>query len=66
MKPLVSRIKETDLSVPTRMGKFWYYTRTVEGQQYGIQCRVAAEGDTPPELKAGEAPKPESVLAGNG
>jgi len=34
-----SRTKETDLSVPTRKGDFWYYTRTEEGRQYGIQCR---------------------------
>ena len=36
-----TRTKETDLSVPTREGDWWYYTRTVEGQQYGIHCRVA-------------------------
>src|SRR5215470_6044786 len=28
------RTKETDLSVPTRKGGWWYYTRTVEGRQY--------------------------------
>ncbi|HKA96678.1 MAG TPA: hypothetical protein VKD66_10475, partial [Streptosporangiaceae bacterium] len=27
------RTKETDLSVPTRKGGWWYYTRTVEGKQ---------------------------------
>ena len=37
-----TRTKETDLSVPSRKGAYWYYTRTVEGQQYGIHCRVAA------------------------
>ncbi len=26
------RTQETDLSVPTRKGGHWYYTRTVEGQ----------------------------------
>jgi oligopeptidase B len=35
------RTRETDLSVPTRKGGYWYYTRTVEGQQYGIHCRRA-------------------------
>jgi oligopeptidase B len=34
-----SRTKETDLSVPTRRGDFWYYTRSFEGKQYGVQCR---------------------------
>ena len=29
------RTQETDLSVPSRKGGWWYYTRTVEGQQYG-------------------------------
>jgi oligopeptidase B len=47
------RTLETDLSVPTRRGEWWYYGRTVEGKQYGIQCRapLASAGDwTPPEL----------------
>jgi oligopeptidase B len=33
------RIQETDLSVPVRKGPWWYYSRTEEGQQYGIHCR---------------------------
>ncbi len=44
-----ARTKETDLSVPVRKGAYWYYTRTVEGQQYGIHCRRAvAEGEVAP------------------
>ena len=39
-----SRTLETDLSVPTREGDWWYYTRTVEGSQYGIHCRVPVTG----------------------
>jgi oligopeptidase B len=35
-----SRVKQTDMSVPTRMDGYWYYGRTVEGKQYGIQCRI--------------------------
>ncbi|MFF1877026.1 S9 family peptidase [Leifsonia sp. NPDC058230] len=38
------RTRETDLSVPTREGDWWYYTRTVEGQQYGIHCRAPISG----------------------
>ncbi|MEV6389755.1 S9 family peptidase [Nocardia xishanensis] len=34
-----SRTQETDLSVPTRMGDFWYYSRSYEGKQYGVHCR---------------------------
>ncbi|MER5628158.1 S9 family peptidase [Streptosporangium sp. NPDC002544] len=60
------RTLETDLSVPTRKGGWWYYSRTEEGKQYGIQCRVAADGETPPELKAGESlPGEEILLDGN-
>src|SRR5262249_40413299 len=36
------RTKETDLSVPARKGDWWYYTRTVEGKQYPLNCRCAA------------------------
>ncbi len=36
------RTQETDLSIPVREGDWWYYSRTVEGLQYGIQCRVPA------------------------
>ena len=39
-----SRTQETDLSVPVRRGDFWYYTRTVEGRQYGIHCRAPISG----------------------
>lgn len=34
-----SRTKETDLSVPIRRGTWWYYMRSLQGKQYGIQCR---------------------------
>ncbi|WP_426508598.1 S9 family peptidase [Dactylosporangium sp. McL0621] len=63
-----SRTKETDLSVPTRKGGHWYYTRTEEGKQYGIHCRVpAAEGrDAPPEIGDGTPlPGEEVLLDGN-
>jgi oligopeptidase B len=58
------RVQETDLSVPTRQGDWWYYGRTEEGAQYGIQCRTAASADdwTPPELVPGEPVPGEQVL----
>ncbi|GAA4438784.1 S9 family peptidase [Phytohabitans houttuyneae] len=62
------RTKETDLSVPTRKGGHWYYTRTVEGQQYGIQCRRAVrDGETEPPSTADGAPLDgeEVLLDGN-
>lgn len=62
------RTQETDLSVPTRKGGHWYYTRTVEGQQYGVQCRRAVrDGETDPPVSADGAPLDgeEVLLDGN-
>ncbi|WP_432206115.1 S9 family peptidase [Arthrobacter agilis] len=63
------RTQETDLSVPARKKGWWYYSRTEEGKQYGIQCRVAAEdtGDlgrdwTPPEVVPGRPVEGEQIL----
>ncbi|WP_018217220.1 S9 family peptidase [Salinispora vitiensis] len=51
------RTQETDLSVPTRKGGHWYYTRTVEGQQYGVHCRrVVHPGETDPPVSGDGAP----------
>ena len=36
---MLGRIKQTDLSVPTRRGEHWYYSRTEEGKQYPYMCR---------------------------
>ncbi len=60
-----SRTQETDLSVPVRVGGFWYYGRTVEGKQYGISCRcpVGAPDDwVPPTLDPGTDVPGEQVL----
>ncbi|MET1042793.1 MAG: S9 family peptidase [Microbacteriaceae bacterium] len=46
-----NRTQETDLSVPIRRGDWWYYTRTIEGEQYGVHCRApisAADDWIPP------------------
>jgi oligopeptidase B len=40
---MLSHIQQTDVSVPYRDGRFDYYSRTLEGQQYPIFCRVQAE-----------------------
>lgn len=64
-----ARTLETDLSVPTREGDWWYYGRSVEGQQYGIHCRapLADAGDwTPPVLSPGvDVPGEQVLLDGN-
>jgi oligopeptidase B len=59
---IVARTQQSDLSVPVREGSFWYYTRTLEGEQYRVHCRVPASGDTPPELTGGGALPDEQVL----
>ena len=39
---MLGRIQQTDLDVPVRKGGWYYYNRTVEGQQYPIRCRRQA------------------------
>jgi oligopeptidase B len=60
-----ARTLETDLSVPVRRGKWWYYARTVEGQQYAIRCRCPiddADDWNPPVLEADAEIAGEEVL----
>ncbi|WP_308164875.1 S9 family peptidase [Nonomuraea sediminis] len=52
------RTQETDLSVPSRKGKWWYFTRTQEGKQYAISIRVPATDEQPPVVT------PEAILPG--
>jgi len=62
------RTRETDLSVPVRKGGWWYYTRTVEGQQYAIHCRRAVrpgETDPPEPADGGPLDGEEVLLDGN-
>lgn len=59
------RTLETDLSVPTRRGDWWYYGRTLEGKQYGIQCRAPLSSPddwTPPQLSPDTPVPGEQVL----
>lgn len=46
-----SRVKETDLSVPVIKDGWSYYSRSEEGQQYGIHCRRSIDeaGNEGPE-----------------
>ncbi|WP_374999407.1 S9 family peptidase [Aeromicrobium sp. CTD01-1L150] len=72
-----TRTQETDLSLPVRRGRWWYYSRTVEGQQYAIRCRCPLDpstgassgpgsdpraGRTPPDLEPGVEVPGEQVL----
>lgn len=45
---MLSHIQQTDVSVPYREGRFDYYSRTREGQQYPIICRIPAENNAAP------------------
>lgn len=60
-----SRTQETDMSVPSRRGQYWYYARTEEGKQYAIRCRcpiVDPDDWTPPEVAADASLPGEEVL----
>jgi oligopeptidase B len=60
-----SHTQETDLSVPYRIGDWWYYGRSHEDKQYGASCRCPARGPddwTPPRLEADEDVPGEEVL----
>lgn len=53
---LKSHVEENDMSVPVRLFGYWYFTRTQEGRQYGISCRVPVKSDSdwdPPRIEPG-------------
>lgn len=63
-----TRIKETDMSVPTRRGSYWYFSRTKAGLDYGISVRVPiADVDdwTPPEVGEETLPGEEVIFDSN-
>ncbi|WP_224093889.1 S9 family peptidase [Nostoc sp. MS1] len=47
---MLSRIKETDLSVPYRKDNYYYYSRTEAGKAYRIYCRKQDNLDAPEEI----------------
>src|SRR5262245_3593611 len=49
-KEMLGRIKQTDLSVPYRLGDYYHYSRTEEGKQYSIQCRKKGSLEAPEEI----------------
>ena len=62
IKPLASklyaeikgRMQEVDLSVPTRRGAYYYYTRFEAGKQYPIMARRHADGKMAYDTQAAE------------
>ena len=60
-----SRTQETDMSVPTRRGQYWYYARTEEGKQYSLsaRCPISDPDDwTPPTVEPGQPVPGEEIL----
>jgi oligopeptidase B len=47
---ILGHIKQTDLSVPYRLGAYYYYSRTEEGKQYPVYARKRASLDAPEEV----------------
>lgn len=64
-KEYLSRIKQTDLSVPYREGGYWYYTKTFEGKQYPSYCRKkgSLEGAEEVILDVNELAKGEKFMS---
>ncbi|MDQ6852498.1 MAG: S9 family peptidase, partial [Actinomycetota bacterium] len=62
-----SRVLETDASAPVRKGLYEYFTRTIEGKQYGIHCRRPAgtPGLPDPFAPPGASPGEEVLLDEN-
>ena len=64
-KEMLARIKQTDLSVPVRDRGYFYYNRTVEGQQYPIYARKRGSLEAPEQvtLDLNEMAKGHSFMA---
>lgn len=60
---IAGRTQQTDLSVPIRDGRWWYYSRSIEGEQYSIHARIAvADSHQRPVLDPLSVPEGEQVL----
>lgn len=49
-KEMLGRIKQTDLSVPTKNGGYWYFNKTEEGKQYPTYFRSKTRDGKDAEL----------------
>lgn len=64
---MLGHVQQTDVSVPYRDGRFDYYSRTLEGRQYPIFCRMPANqgGGRRPFPPLDGHPEEEVLLDGN-
>lgn len=62
---IVARIKQTDMSIPTKIDGYWYYTRFEEGDDYAYYCRKpeTMEAEEEVMLNGPEMAKGESYFA---
>ncbi|MFA8449194.1 MAG: S9 family peptidase [Bacteroidales bacterium] len=49
-KELVARIKQNDMSVPSRLRNYYYYNRFEKGQEYPVFCRKKGNLDADEEI----------------
>jgi oligopeptidase B len=49
-KEMLGRIKQTDLSVPYKLGDYWYFNKTEEGKQYPTYLRGKAKDGADAEI----------------
>jgi oligopeptidase B len=49
-KEMLGRIKQTDLSVPYKLGNYWYFNKTEEGKQYPAYLRSKTRDGANPEV----------------
>ncbi|SYZ72339.1 Protease 2 [Candidatus Zixiibacteriota bacterium] len=47
---ILARIKQTDLSVPEKVGDYYYYSKTEAGKQYHFYCRKKGTLEAPEEV----------------
>ena len=47
---MLSHIKQTDVNVPYLQDGYYYYSRTIEGQQYPVYCRKKGKVTAPEEI----------------
>ncbi|HLA94527.1 MAG TPA: S9 family peptidase [Pyrinomonadaceae bacterium] len=49
-KEMLGRIKQNDLSVPYKLGDYWYFNKTEEGKQYPTYLRSKTRDGANPEV----------------
>jgi oligopeptidase B len=49
-KEIISRIEQTDMTVPVQIDDYFYYSREIEGKQYPVYCRKMLSMDREEEV----------------